>query len=147
MLQNFDNYIEIQTKMNYMVDLHGILIPVMYGGFFMKVYNKLVRDHIPDIIKKDGKLPTTKILSDEEYKVELQKKAQEELNEYLQAASNKESIEELADLLEVIHSLCAVHGYSLEDLEEIRQQKATDRGAFKEKILLVEVTDPSYYTC
>lgn len=116
-------------------------------GFFMKVYNKLVRDHIPDIIKKDGMLPSTKILSDEEYKEELQKKAQEELSEYLQAATNKESIEELADLLEVVHALCNVHGYSLEDLEKIRKQKAADRGAFNEKVLLVEVTDPSYYTC
>lgn len=113
----------------------------------MKVYNKLVRDHIPEIIKKDGKLPTTKILSDEEYKVELQRKAQEELNEYLQAITNKESIEELADLLEVIHALSAVHGYSLVELEEMRRQKAAERGGFKEKILLVEVTDPSYYSC
>lgn len=92
-------------------------------------------------------MPTTKILSDEEYKVELQKKAQEELNEYLQAATNKESIEELADLLEVIQALCSVHGYSLEDLEKTRQQKTVERVGFKEKILLVEVTDPSYYSC
>lgn len=89
----------------------------------MKVYNKLVRDHIPDIIKKDGKLPTTKILSDEEFKLELQKKAQEELNEYLQAKTNKESIEELAVLLEVIHALSTVHGYSLKSWRKFVSRK------------------------
>lgn len=37
-------------------------------------YHKLVRDYIPEIIQKDGKEAISKVLSDEEYKSELQKK-------------------------------------------------------------------------
>lgn len=104
-------------------------------------YHKLVRDKIPEIIKNSGKEAVTTILSDEDYKVELRKKANEELTEYLQATSDKESIEELADLLEIIHSLAAVHGSTFDDLEKIREQKAAQRGGFQEKVFLVGVKE------
>lgn len=39
-----------------------------------KVYNKLVRDNIPNIIRNNGNEPVTRILNDEEYKIELEKK-------------------------------------------------------------------------
>ena len=45
----------------------------------MPIYNKLVRDKIPQIIKASGKSPTTKILNEKEYITELRKKSQEEL--------------------------------------------------------------------
>ena len=47
------------------------------------MYNKLVRDNIPDIIKKNGATPIIRILDDEEYFKELNRKLKEELNEYL----------------------------------------------------------------
>ena len=67
----------------------------------MKVYYKLVRDKIPEIILKDNELPTTRILDDEEYIKELNRKLQEEVNEYLEA----ENIEEMVDILEVIRAI------------------------------------------
>ena len=96
----------------------------------MKVYNKLVRDKIPEIILKDNELPSTRILNDEEYIQELNKKLQEEVNEYLEA----ENIEEMVDILEVIRAILEHKGVTYEEIEEKRIKKATKRGAFKEKI-------------
>lgn len=104
-------------------------------------YHKLVRDSIPEIIQKDGKEAITKILSNEDYKAELRKKAHEELAEYMQAPTDKESIEELADLLEIIYSLAPIHGATIQELEKVRKQKAEKRGGFKNRIFLIGVNE------
>jgi predicted house-cleaning noncanonical NTP pyrophosphatase (MazG superfamily) len=75
----------------------------------MPAYNKLVRDLIPEVIEKTGKSFTTRILNDEEYIFELNKKAEEELKEYLSATDQKEVVEELADLLVVMHAMAQYH--------------------------------------
>lgn len=98
-------------------------------------YNKLVRDKIPEITKKSGKHCETKVLSDTEYLNMLDRKLEEELEEY----NKDKSIEELADLLEVIFAVAEAKGYSLTELEQVRQKKATERGRFKQKILLKKV--------
>ena len=107
----------------------------------MPVHNKLVRDLIPDIIEKTGKEFSTRILDDEEYVVELRKKSEEELQEYLEAKDDESAIEELADLLEIIHALSRCHGATPEQVEEVRKEKAAKRGGFEEKIYLIEVSD------
>ncbi|MDQ0216131.1 putative house-cleaning noncanonical NTP pyrophosphatase (MazG superfamily) [Oikeobacillus pervagus] len=61
--------------------------------------------------------------------------------EYLNSTTNEEALEELADLFEIIHSLVKVHGADIEKLEEIRRQKAVQRGGFQERIFLIEVED------
>lgn len=104
----------------------------------MPNYNKLVRDHIPEIIEKQGKQCSTKILDYEEYIKELKKKGFEELEEYINAESNKAALEELADVLEIIHALAKYHGASIEQVEEIRMQKETERGSFNRRIFLIE---------
>ena len=103
----------------------------------MPIYNKLVRDRIPEIIIKAGKEPITSVLTDEEYIKMLDKKLNEECAEY-QADKN---IEELADMLEVIIAITKVRGYSLNELERIRAEKADKRGGFEQKIFLKEVID------
>ncbi|OQP17018.1 nucleoside triphosphate pyrophosphohydrolase [Geobacillus zalihae] len=107
----------------------------------MPIYNKLVRDRIPTIIEQAGKTFTTRILDDEEYRKELQKKAFEELEEYVQAGTDEAALEELADVLEIIHALAECHGASIEQVEQIRAKKAEKRGGFREKIFLIEVHD------
>ncbi|ACJ33544.1 nucleoside triphosphate pyrophosphohydrolase [Anoxybacillus flavithermus] len=107
----------------------------------MPVYNKLVRDLIPKIIEEAGKSFTTRTLSDEEYRQELRKKAFEELEEYMNASDDVSAVEELADLLEIIHALAECHGATMEQVEAIRASKAEQRGGFKEKIFLIEVHD------
>lgn len=98
-------------------------------------YNKLVRDRIPEIIEKSGAKPVTRILTDEEYKVFLEKKLDEEVAEFHES----KSLEELADIEEVLSALRRAYGYSLEELTANRLKKTIERGAFTQKILLVKV--------
>ncbi len=98
-------------------------------------YNKLVRDRIPEIIQASGKKCSTEILSDEEYLKQVDAKLDEELAEY----HKDQNIEELADLLEVIHAATLARGYSLEELERVRAEKATKRGSFEKRTMLKEV--------
>ena len=101
-------------------------------------YNKLVRDKIPEIIKNNNETPITRILSDEEYKLELEKKLYEEYQEVLEA-SGKNRLEELADMLEVMIALASLENATLEDIIEIADKKRNKRGGFKEKIFLESV--------
>ena len=103
----------------------------------MKLINKLVRDNIPDICKENGQMPETRILNDSEYSLELRRKLQEEVQEYLLSSD----IEELADILEVIEALVEDHGSSLEELTRIKMIKKDKNGAFKHKIYLMSVED------
>ncbi|UQX55107.1 nucleoside triphosphate pyrophosphohydrolase [Cytobacillus pseudoceanisediminis] len=107
----------------------------------MPIYNKLVRDRIPEVITRNGKKFSTRILENEEYIEELKKKSFEELEEYLKAQTDEEAIEELADILEILHALAKVHGSTMRDVDEIRKSKAEKRGVFRDKVFLIEVED------
>jgi predicted house-cleaning noncanonical NTP pyrophosphatase (MazG superfamily) len=98
-------------------------------------YKKLVRDKIPQIILKKGKLPTTHTATKQEYRDQLKQKLQEETNEFI----TSEKIEELADLLEVIYALAKAKKTTPKQLESLRQKKAKARGAFTKQIILDEV--------
>jgi predicted house-cleaning noncanonical NTP pyrophosphatase (MazG superfamily) len=110
-------------------------------GNTMPVYNKLVRDKIPGIIEANGETAITKILEDEEYIKYLKKKSYEEMDEYCAAESNAHALEELADMLEIIHALASQHGSSINEVEKARQEKAEKRGGFLQKTFLIEVID------
>ena len=103
----------------------------------IKIYNKLVRDRIPEIIEASGAECETKILSDEEYLKMIDAKLDEELAEY----HKDQNIEELADLLEVIYAAAAARGYSIEELEAVRVEKARKRGGFEKRILLIQTIE------
>lgn len=101
----------------------------------MIIHNKLVRDRIPEIIEKSGKTAYYRILNNEEYIKELDRKLNEECAEY----KEDKSIEELADMLEVIYAIAQARGYSIEELEQVRAEKAEKRGSFKDRIYLEKV--------
>lgn len=103
-----------------------------------KLFNKLVRDKIPEIIEASGKNCETEILSEAEYLKMLDAKLDEELVEY----HKDQNIEELADLLEVIYAAAKARGYTVEQLERVRKEKAQERGGFEKRILLKSVTTP-----
>ncbi len=105
-----------------------------------KIYNKLVRDNIPNIIKGNGGEPYTRILDDKEYKEELEKKLNEEYQEVLEA-SGKDRVEELADMVEIINALANLENSTLEEVIEIAKEKALKRGAFKDKVYLEKVIE------
>ena len=103
----------------------------------MKVikYHKLVRDKIPEIIESSGKTCTTAVLSSADYVAMLDEKLNEELAEYQES----KSMEELADLLEVVRAVAIARGSSFDEIELIRKQKAEARGGFEKRLLLTEV--------
>lgn len=101
----------------------------------MKVYNKLVRDRIPEIIEADGKKIDIHYAKEEELMTLLQKKLQEEMKEF----SEDNNLEELSDILEVVFGLAAALGYSEEELLAKREEKRAERGGFKEGIVLEKV--------
>jgi len=97
-------------------------------------YNKLVRDKIPEIIKNKGGVPITHIADDAEYWEKLNEKLQEEVNEFME----DQSIEEIADILEVIDAICDFKNFRKEELKTTKDKKAEERGKFKDKIILEE---------
>lgn len=99
------------------------------------VYNKLVRDKIPNIIKANGKHCNTIIVPKEDLLGLLEVKLNEEVNEYLEA----KNIEELADIMEVVYGIADTLGYSEEELAKVREEKKKERGSFKEGVFLKTV--------
>ena len=100
-------------------------------------YHKLVRDKIPEIIEKQGKTCVTEVLSQDAYIQMVDEKLNEELAEY----QKSESLEELADLLEVMEAAVIARGYTWEELLQVRDEKRQKRGGFQKRILLKEVIE------
>ena len=99
-------------------------------------YNKLVRDKIPEVINNsDGKKANYKILNDNEYLQELDKKLFEEAHEFVE----EHSVEELADLMEVIYAIMKTKNISFEDVKIARDIKNDRKGAFNDKVYLISV--------
>ncbi len=107
------------------------------GNFNMepKIYNKLVRDKIPDIIKADNKKCDVDIVTGKDKFDLLEKKLMEEVNEYLE----DKNVEELADIVEVIFGIAHELGCSEDKLMEVRIKKKEERGGFKDGIVLKSV--------
>ncbi len=103
----------------------------------LKIYNKLVRDNIPTIIEENGQTCNIAILDDEEYIKKIDEKLNEELCEYY----GDGSIQELADLLEVVYAAAKARGYTEQQLEQIRLEKLEKRGGFDKRLLLISVSD------
>ena len=103
----------------------------------VKIYNKLVRDRIPEIIKSEGYKIYHRILEDEAHLQALNAKLYEEVAEFEQ----DQSIEELADILEIIFALTHHLGSSLDELEATRLEKLRNRGGFEKRIFLVKVEE------
>ena len=105
-----------------------------------RVYNKLVRDKIPNIIEEKGETPVIKVLNENDYKKELEKKLYEEYKEVIEATGD-DRLEELADMLEVIRALAKLENKDLNDIIEIALIKNEKRGAFEAKIFLEKVIE------
>ena len=102
----------------------------------VQIFNKLVRDNIPNIIENNGEKAITRILSDKEYRVELYKKLLEESQEVINSQDTEDILEELADVLEALKSIAELENRNLDDIIEIANQKRLKRGGFSKKIFL-----------
>jgi len=105
------------------------------------IYNKLVRDRIPEIIESEGKRYQVRTLDTEEFAARLREKLDEEIAEYHRAEGSAAAIEELADILEVIYHLAEVHGSTVEELEALRIRKRNKRGGFGQRLFLIEADE------
>lgn len=99
------------------------------------IYNKLIRDNIPEIIKNGGGIPFTRVLGDEEFLNALNAKLSEEVAEYLESGL----VSELWDILEVVYAIAKAKGFSKEDLELGRREKSAANGGFEKKLLLEKI--------
>lgn len=100
----------------------------------MKKYNKLIRDNIPEIINSKGETSVTHVASDAEYWQHLLIKLAEEVVEY----TEKPSLDEMADILEVIHAIIDFKNIDEAELERVRQDKKKERGGFSKRLILDE---------
>jgi len=101
----------------------------------IKVFKKLVRDKIPEIISADGRTPIIRVLNDDEYFQALKNKLNEEVAEFQES----NTVEELADILEVVYALASAKGSNKIGLEALRREKAAKRGGFVKKNFLERV--------
>ena len=99
-------------------------------------YNKLVRDRIPEIIRRDGRKCGTEIMPEEEYRQALLEKLQEEAQEAIEGSSTQ-LVTELADIYEVIDALMAAFGIEREVVLAEQTKKRTERGGFERRIRLL----------
>lgn len=99
------------------------------------IYYKLVRDKIPQIIKQSGKICIYETLQDQHFITKLNEKLLEEVNEYIESGT----VEELADIGEVMHAILTYKNISIEEFQKVRLEKLESRGGFSNRILLKEV--------
>ena len=99
----------------------------------MVIYNKLVRDRIPELIEAQGETPSIRILEKEEYLLYLEAKLDEEAGEY----HRDKTVDELADILEVVFALAEANGVTRQELETVYQKKHDARGGFEKRIFLI----------
>ena len=106
-----------------------------------KIYNKLVRDNIPEIIKSNGGEPIYRKLNDDEYWKYLLLKDKEELQEVEEAENLEERKKELADKLEVLKAMAEFSGFSLSEIMEEASEKRDERGGFDKRVFLEKVIE------
>lgn len=104
----------------------------------MPIYNKLVRDRIPEIIKAGGKKCRVSTVSGEQLIQALQQKLKEEMEEF---TASERDLEELADILEVVDALTVQLGSNLERVMELKERKRETRGGFDQGVWLEWVED------
>ncbi len=97
------------------------------------MFNKLVRDKIPKIIEAAGGKAHIRTLGQEEYLLSLENKLDEEVGEY----HRDKTVEELADILEVVYALAEAQGASKEQLMELYNRKCEARGGFQKRYYLI----------
>ena len=106
-----------------------------------KIYNKLIRDKIPEIIKQSGGVPEISILTEADFRKALRVKMTEEAQELLEAKSTEDVLNELSDIEELVRAIAKNYSLSLQELEKHRINKLQQRGGFEDKLFLGSVEE------
>ena len=107
----------------------------------MKIYNKLIRDRIPEIIQKDGNTADIIILSEESFKQAIKEKLIEEATEVYNAQDRDDILSELADLQEVMDTIKQMYNINTLEVNTIQAVKALQRGKFEKRLYLKSVKE------
>lgn len=102
------------------------------------IYNKLIRDRIPEITKANGWEPVTRILNKKEYLLELRKKILEEAKELNEGSGHDNLIEELVDIQEIIDAILAAKNIKFSEFKKLKTKKRQKRGGFKKRLFLIK---------
>ena len=105
------------------------------------IYSKLVRDNIPEIIKKNGGVPKVSVLNEAEFKTALKNKLIEEAQEVLEASSKEDVLNELSDVMELVESIAKDNDLTMSEVEKKKQKKKEERGGFEKKLFLENVEE------
>lgn len=105
----------------------------------MRVFHKLIRDRIPEIIARDGQRPKVRVLDKEEFREALERKLLEEVQELRETQAPDHKREEVADIYEVLEALAEEHGFSREEIAELQRRKRQERGSFAKRLFLESV--------
>jgi predicted house-cleaning noncanonical NTP pyrophosphatase (MazG superfamily) len=107
-----------------------------------KIYNKLVRDKIPEIIEADGKKTEIKTLEQKEFATALFAKLQEEVEECISSQGNEEELaKEIGDVYEVLEAISDHYGLDVEVIKKIKAERKEKRGGFEKRIFLESVEE------
>lgn len=106
-----------------------------------KIYNKLIRDRIPEIIRADNAEPKIRELSEEEYLQALKDKIVEEAVELQEESDKDRIITEMTDVYEVLRSLAAAYDMTLEAVSVVADKKKSERGGFEKRLFLESVEE------
>ena len=98
----------------------------------MKIYDKLVRDRIPEIIEASGSKCEVEIVSDEVALEYLYKKLGEEVSELLE----DKNLDEICDVMEVLFAISKKYGYSEDEVLGRKKKKKDARGGFEDNLIL-----------
>lgn len=105
-----------------------------------KIYKKLIRDKIPEIIEGAGEIPHIRKLSREEFKKELKKKILEEAKELIKSESKKDILNEIVDIQELLDWLAKEFKISPSAVKKLQAKKNKKRGSFKKRLFLIKTT-------
>ena len=106
-----------------------------------KIYKKLIRDKIPEIIKAKNGMPRISVLSKTDFKKALKSKMAEETKELLKAKSKSDVLNELSDIQELIMAIAENYKISMNEIEKYRKRKLQKRGGFRKKLFLEYVDE------
>ena len=106
-----------------------------------KVFQKLVRDNIPQLIEKSGGTSQHRILPKSLRRGALIDKLHEEVGELVRTETPEEFLEEAADVYEVLMALVYENGFIDADLDLKTKQKRREKGGFDRFVWLEKVLE------
>jgi predicted house-cleaning noncanonical NTP pyrophosphatase (MazG superfamily) len=100
-------------------------------------YHKLVRDQVPAELRQQHLRPVVQVLTDDQYRLALNKRLQADASGHLK----DKSLEELSDIVEIIYAIAALRGATPDQLEALRQRKAHQKGGYTQHYFLIETNE------